>query len=95
MKMQANVKLRKGGGNGPLASAEVVLEGEIVLRDITLWPSKNGGDEPRVSFPSRKYEDREGKTQYMEYFATITKESRVSVRNLVLEAFAKAQAGAA
>jgi len=63
--------LTKNNGRGPLADVELHFdEGDLEglkITGLSLWPSRDGGGEVFVTFPSRKYETKEGATKYFDY----------------------------
>lgn len=70
--IKARVRIVKGK-EPMLASVSFTIDGWLVLRDGVLRQGSNG---PFVSFPSRKYETKEGEVEYSDYYFPISREHR-------------------
>lgn len=73
-----------------LAYASVVIGGVLKLNSFRIMTARNGGY--FIAPPSRKYTDREGNTQYSEYYHPINKEFQGALHRAISDAY-KAKLG--
>lgn len=93
-KLSSKVKLYAGpsassGRSRLLAWAELVISDAFVIKDIRVLevPSKEGGDQTFVAFPSRKARDAE---QWFDVAHPITPEAHRLASDLILSEYRKA-----
>ena len=66
------------------AAADLTIEGAITVRDVKLVDGKHG---TFVSFPSRKWQDREGNEKRTDIVYPVTKEVREEIKHTVESAY--------
>lgn len=84
MKIKAQIERMVNTDSKVKAYASANLDGEFVIKDISVTEGKNG---LFARMPHRSYKDSNGKTQYSDTVFGLTDDARANLNDAVLSAY--------